>query len=115
MVLDMPHLTAFLFSEFYFFERGDAGRGRRVFEDKNCAGCHEQRRLETGSPDLAQSAELYSPITLTAAVWDHAPAMFEVMKADRVAWPRFRGSEMADLIAYLNSRVIVRIAGPLNK
>jgi cytochrome c2 len=107
---DMPDLVAFLFSQFYFFDRGDAVRGRRVFDDKNCARCHEQRRTQTGAPDLAHSAELYSPITLTSALWDHAPAMFEAMKQDRLAWPRFRGSEMADLIAYLNSRVIVRIA-----
>jgi len=109
---EMPDLIAFLFSQSYFFERGDAARGRRVFEDKNCARCHEQRRRETSAPDLTQSTELYSPITLTSAVWQHVPAMFEAMKRDGVSWPRFRGSEMADLIAYLNSRVIVRIAAP---
>jgi mono/diheme cytochrome c family protein len=108
---EMPHLVAFLFSQSYFFERGDAVRGRRVFESKSCVRCHEQRRRETGAPDLTQSAELYSPITLISAVWHHAPAMFEAMKRERVSWPQFRGSEMADLIAYLNSRVIVRIAG----
>jgi len=107
---DMPHLMAFLFSEFYFFERGDAGRGRRVFDVKNCARCHEQRGTQTSAPNLAHSAELYSPITLTSAVWDHAPAMFEKIKQDGMAWPRFRGSEMADLVAYLNSKVIVRTA-----
>jgi hypothetical protein len=32
------------------------------------------------------------------------------MKQQRIAWPRFAKSEMTDLIAYLNSRVIVRIA-----
>ena len=107
---EMPHLIAFLFSQSYFFERGDAARGRRVFENKSCASCHERRRTEIGAPDLTQSAELYSPITLTSAVWHHAPAMFEAMKRDGVSWPQFQGSEMSDLIAYLNSRVIVRIA-----
>jgi cytochrome c2 len=107
---EMPHLIAFLFSQSYFFERGDAARGRRVFENKSCASCHERRRAEIRAPDLTQSAELYSPITLTSAVWHHAPAMFEAMKREGVSWPQFHGSEMADLIAYLNSRVIVRIA-----
>jgi mono/diheme cytochrome c family protein len=109
---DMPHLVAFLFSQSYFFERGNVARGRRVFENKTCASCHESRRKETGAPDLTQSAELYSPITLISAVWHHAPAMYEAMKRDGVSWPRFQGSEMVDLIAYLNSRVIVRIAAP---
>jgi mono/diheme cytochrome c family protein len=107
---EMPDLVAFLFSQSYFFERGDARRGRRVFESKNCTLCHDQRRKETGAPDLSHSAEWYSPITLTSAVWQHTPAMFQSARKEGVAWPQFRGSEMADLIAYLNSRVIVRMA-----
>jgi mono/diheme cytochrome c family protein len=107
---DMPDLIAFLFSQSYFFERGDAGRGRRVFTNENCARCHEQLRKQTGAPDLTQSTELYSPITLISAVSRHTPAMFEAGRARAVSWPQFQGSEMADLIAYLNSRVIVRIA-----
>jgi mono/diheme cytochrome c family protein len=108
----MPHLVAFLFSQSYFFERGNAARGRRVFENKSCSRCHEERRKETGAPDLTQSAELYSPITLLSAVWHHAPKMHEAMRREGVSWPRFQGPEMIDLIAYLNSRVIARIARP---
>jgi cytochrome c2 len=111
----MSNLVAFLFSESYFFERGNAARGRGVFESKSCARCHEERRKETGAPDLSQSAELYSPITLTSAVWRHTPEMFAVARRAGVPWPRFQGSEMADVIAYLNSRVLVRIAAPAPK
>jgi cytochrome c2 len=111
----MSNLVAFLFSESYFFERGNAARGRGVFESKSCAGCHEGRRKETGAADLTQSAELYSPITLTSAVWRHTPEMFAAARRAGVSWPRFQGSEMADLIAYLNSRVLVRIAAPAPK
>ncbi len=109
---EMPNLVAFLFSQSYFFERGNAARGRSIFENKSCAGCHEQRRIQTKAPDLSQSTELYSPITLTSAVWRHGPEMFDFMKRNGIAWPRFQGTEMADVIAYLNSRVIVRIARP---
>jgi hypothetical protein len=35
----MSNLVAFLFSESYFFERGNAARGRGVFESKTCARC----------------------------------------------------------------------------
>src|SRR5581483_1581455 len=41
---EMSNLVAFLFSQSYFFQRGDSARGRRVFEEKNCAGCHEDRK-----------------------------------------------------------------------
>jgi cytochrome c2 len=64
---DMADLIAFLFLQRYFLDRGDVSRGRRVFEDKGCAACHEERPRETGAPDLAQAPEVYSPITLTAA------------------------------------------------
>ena len=107
---EMPNLIAFLFSQSYFFERGESSRGRRVFESKNCADCHERRRKETNAPDLTQAFELYSPITLTSAVWRHGPNMFQVMRRNGMTWPQFHGSEMADLIAYLNSRLIVRVA-----
>jgi mono/diheme cytochrome c family protein len=107
---EMPNLVAFLFSQSYFFERGDPRRGRRVYERENCLRCHEERRRETGAPDLTQPAELYSPITLTASVWRHAPSMFEATRRAGVPWPRFEGSDMVDVIAYLNSRVVTRIA-----
>jgi mono/diheme cytochrome c family protein len=112
---EMPNLVAYLFSQFYFFETGNAARGRRVFESKSCAQCHEERRRETGAPDLSQSAEWYSPITLTSAVWRHTPVMFAAASRAGVSWPRFQGSEMADVIAYLNSRVIIRIAASVAK
>ncbi|HEX5000814.1 MAG TPA: c-type cytochrome [Terriglobia bacterium] len=109
---EMPNLVAFLFSQSYFFERGDVKRGQRVYERENCARCHEQRRGETGAPDLTQPAEAYSPITLTASVWRHAPSMFEATRRSGVPWPMFEGSDMVDVIAYLNSRVVTRIAEP---
>ncbi len=109
---EMPDLIAFLFSQRYFQDRGDVLKGRRVFEEKSCAVCHESRRKETGAPDLAQVTETFSPITLTAAVWKHGPTMMGEMKRMNISWPEFKDQEMPDLIAYLNSRLIPRIAQP---
>jgi mono/diheme cytochrome c family protein len=107
---DMSNLIAFLFSQSYFSENGNSVRGRRVFESKNCSSCHEDRRKDTGAPDLTEASDLYSPITLTAAAWNHGPAMFQKMQQSRIFWPEFHGSEMTDLITYLNSQVTKRIA-----
>jgi hypothetical protein len=41
---------------------------------------------------------------MVSALWRHGPAMLEQMRKDGVPWPRFEGSQMADLIAYLNSK-----------
>ncbi|HEX4997539.1 MAG TPA: cytochrome c [Terriglobia bacterium] len=109
---EMPNLVAFLFSQSYFFERGDVKRGERVYVRENCARCHEEHRNATGAPDLTQSPEAYSPITLTASVWRHAPSMFEATRHTGVPWPHFAGSDMVDVIAYLNSRVVRRVAQP---
>lgn len=103
---EMPNLVAFLFAQSYFFERGDSLHGSFVFQSKGCADCHEQRRKETGAPDLSRTFEAYSPITMNAAIWNHGPEMFQTMKQNQTAWPQFKGSEMADLIAYLNSRLL---------
>jgi mono/diheme cytochrome c family protein len=110
---DMPSLVAFLFSQSYFFERGDVRRGQRVYERENCALCHEGRRRETGAPDLTQSPEVYSPVTLTASVWRHAPSMFAAARRTGVPWPRLQGSDMVDVIAYMNSRLVRRVATTL--
>ena len=109
---EMSNLVAFLFSQSYFFQRGNDIRGRQVFEAKNCARCHEKNSKETGAPDLTRPFEAYSPITLTSAIWNHGPMMFRRMQQQGVSWPEFQGSEMADLIAYLNSRLPARVARP---
>jgi mono/diheme cytochrome c family protein len=107
----MADLVAFLFSSRYFFEPGNVDRGKQVYRAKNCALCHESRRRELGAPDLSKSVEAFSPITLTAAAWSHGDSMIKTMQQQRIPWPEFKGREMADLIAYLNSTLIVKVAG----
>ena len=99
---EMSNLIAFLFSEAYLLKRGDAAQGRFTFENKKCAVCHENRRQETGAPNLFNAAGDYTAITLISAAWRHGPQMSEMMRQNRIAWPRFQNSEMSDLIAYLN-------------
>ena len=106
----MPNLVAFLFSARYFFEPGDAERGKKVYEAKSCATCHELRRNQTGAPDLTKKLEAYSPILLTSAAWEHGSLMMQTMKQQGLVWPEFKGREMADLIAFLNSRLIIQVA-----
>ena len=109
---DMSNLVAYLFAERYFYETGDVARGARVFEAKGCPLCHVQQRRQLGAPDLTAAAERYSPITMSASVFRHGSAMIETMEKQKVRWPQFTPTEMSDLIAYLNSRLITRLAGP---
>jgi cytochrome c2 len=109
---DMSNLVAYLFAQRYFDEEGDIERGALVFQTKNCILCHEQRRKQTGAPDLTLAPERYSPITISASVWRHGPEMLEMMDQQKLSWPEFTGPEMSDLISFLNSRLVSRIARP---
>jgi mono/diheme cytochrome c family protein len=102
----MNHLVAYLFTQRYFSEPGNVQVGAAVFRDKQCVVCHEQERTTSGAPDLTRSAERHSPITMTRALWTHGPDMMRSLDARGMDWPTFDGSEMTDLIAYLNSRLV---------
>jgi hypothetical protein len=39
---------------------------------------------------------------MVAALWKHGPEMLNRMRLRKISWPRFGGSEMADLAAYLH-------------
>lgn len=106
----MSDLIAYLFTRRYFSAPGDADKGRRAFESLRCATCHESRRGDTGAPDLSKFGQQFSPITLSAAAWLHGPGMTRAMVEQRLSWPAFKGSDMADLIAYLNKQLIPRVA-----
>jgi cytochrome c2 len=107
---DMKNLVAYLFAQRYFLEPGSASRGRVVYREKRCEWCHEERRLMTGAPDLTQVTEQFSPVVVATAVWRHGPTMLDTMKKNGFSWPEFHGSEMTNLIAYMNSRLNPKIA-----
>jgi hypothetical protein len=61
--------------------------------------------LEGGDegPDLAAEEEVNSPVGLVTAIWNHAPKMEKAFAKEGIQWPNFIGSEMADLVAYLQA------------
>jgi mono/diheme cytochrome c family protein len=98
---EMRQLLGYIWARQYFRSDGDAARGRKVFEEKSCATCHNDP--SSGAPKLGKSAEGYSDITMVSVLWQHGPAMLDRMKQRNIAWPRFTAQQMADLIAYLGS------------
>jgi len=95
---EMSALLGYVWMRQFAQAPGNAGRGKRVFEHKKCAGCH------TGGagPNLA-AGKPYSDLAMLSALWEHGPRMMDRMREKRIAWPRFEAGEMGDLIAYLNS------------
>ncbi len=97
-------LIAFLFTLDYFDPPGDVEIGRRLFREKRCFVCHRVGNFggEVG-PSLNFLGQYGSPILVAAAMWNHAPAMADTMDARGVRRPTFEGSELSDLIAYMQS------------
>jgi mono/diheme cytochrome c family protein len=99
--VQMRELASYLWAEQFFQDSGKASAGRKVFAQKRCATCHENG--ENGAPKLPAAGRSFSGSAMVAVLWHHGPQMQETMRAKNIAWPRFDGSEMADLIAFLNS------------
>lgn len=97
---EMRRIVGYLWSIQLFEEPGNPGRGKQVFARKNCATCHNSP--SSGAPSLAALAGNLQAFTMVDALWKHGPAMLSRMEQQKLPWPRFSGSEMADLTAYLN-------------
>jgi mono/diheme cytochrome c family protein len=96
---EMRDLLGYLWAQQFFQDAGSAAAGRRVFTSKRCASCHDEAAK---APKL--SGRGFNGASMVSALWRHGPSMLSQMQKDRVQWPRFEGSQMADLIAYLNTK-----------
>lgn len=99
---EMADLIAYLFTQRYFEARGSADRGRRVFHDKGCGGCHSPGSGSARGPNLAQWRGAARPVRLAAALWNHGPLMLGNMRQQHIPWPRFRAEEVAHLMEFLD-------------
>lgn len=96
---EFPDLIAYLHLVAYEGRDGDPSRGERVFRDKGCATCHEDQLVQT--PDLSGSHVGDDAIGLSAAMWNHAPAMHQAMAEHGIPWPQFEEGDVEDVVAYL--------------
>ena len=101
-ITEMQQIISYVWAKQFFATKGDALRGQRTFDSKKCVVCHEDP--SSGAPALSKPAEPYSAIIMVSVLWKHGPAMLRKMQEKHIAWPRLSQSEMANLIAYLNSR-----------
>jgi len=96
---EMKDLLSYLWAAQFFEDSGSPAAGRRVFEANHCAACHQD--ASSGAPSL--NGKSFSAAIMVSALWHHGPRMLDQMGAKHIAWPRFDGRQMSDLVAYLNS------------
>jgi mono/diheme cytochrome c family protein len=99
---EMREIVSYLWAAQFFEDAGNPSAGARMFAAKRCAACHNDPA--GGAPKLTGSKDSFAAATMVSALWHHGPGMLDQMKAKGILWPRFDGSEMANLIAYLNAQ-----------
>lgn len=99
-IQEMRDLTSYLWAQQFFEDSGNAAAGKRVFAQKHCATCHEDP--SSSAPKLNAGQGTFSGAKMVSILWRHGPQMMDQMKNKGIAWPRFDGPEMSNLIAYLN-------------
>ena len=98
---ELADVISYLYFLSYRGRPGDASGGANVFRKNGCSVCHE---AGTGqAPDLTKLHAGDDSIGLSAAVWNHAPQMHEVMAEFGMPWPKFEEGEMEDMVAFLQA------------
>ena len=101
----LTFLAAYRYRSAQIGEEGDNRRGRQVFVDKGCAGCHEEGGLAWGrlGPNLQKYRGEASAIYLTQAMWNHSAPMGAAIRRQGMDFPQLSGPEVSDLVAYLRA------------
>jgi mono/diheme cytochrome c family protein len=99
---EMRRLVSYLWVQQFFRSGGSAAKGQKLFTDKHCSSCHGV--AGTGAPNLKEQAGNFSAVSMISALWRHGPRMLNTMQQKKIAWPRWDGNQMADMIAFLNTR-----------
>jgi len=97
----MQALVSSFWAAKFFGEAGRPGPGAGVYT-KNCAVCHND--ASSGASPLPAAGREFTAAIMVSALWRHGPDMYAQMKTKGLAWPGFQGAQMADLIAYLNTK-----------
>jgi len=98
-------LLAYFWSLRYFDGPGEAIRGKQVFEDKGCAGCHALASDGDagGAPAVSEWQGLGDPVQWSERLWNHSGEMSRLFDERGLKWPRFTEEEMTDLLIYLQN------------
>src|SRR5271157_3500989 len=107
---EMRRLAGYLVAAQFIEERGDPQNGARLFAKKRCSLCHDDP--SSGAPGRPAMAGRMTSFGMVAAVWKHGPAMLDSMRRRNIPWPRFTGSQMADISAYLYGLQLKRRTSP---
>jgi cytochrome c2 len=102
---DTRDLMTYLVVARTFEEAGKASRGEGLYR-RDCALCHDGRLRDSGAPLLSTFRGSFDPVRMTSVLWSHGPKMLDLMSREGRRWPRFRDTEMLDLLTYINRQTV---------
>ncbi len=91
---DMRSIVGYVWN-LQFQESGDAVRGAKTFADKKCAGCHAQ---------MNRGERVFSTYSMISLWWAHGPLMQADMQKKKARWPYLAPEDVANLVAYMNTK-----------
>ena len=102
---EVSSLISYLYYLRYLGNPGDITRGEQLLSEKNCLECHSlgMEMSSDGVPGLGRIKKYASPIYMAQAIWNHQPAMQEMMGKKQITRPTFDGQQISDLAAYVRS------------
>jgi cytochrome c2 len=99
---EMKDFIAFIYFLKYLDEPGESTKGAIVLKQNKCLACHSVSEEEQKTaPQLNKVKNYANPLALAQDMWNHGPKMTSEMSAAGIPWPKFNGSDMVDLFAYL--------------
>jgi cytochrome c2 len=97
-------LFAYFYSLRFFESPGDAARGKHVFQDRSCSGCHSLGSTgKSVAAPVSQWTAIGDPVALAQAMWNHAPNMREELAVRRKHWPQLSTQDLADLDVFVRN------------
>ena len=83
----------------------DSERGAQLFQSLSCVQCHSiNGKGGTVGPDLGRRIDRnFTPASLAATMWNHAPTMWASMRARNIGTGDLNEQAAADLFAYFYS------------
>lgn len=101
---EMANLLAFVYSLGHVEGPGDPAAGTRAFRAKGCQTCHA---VGGAGGDIGPALDKYgryaSPLFLSAALWEHGPAMAKAMRERGMRRPSVSGEDVVNLVAFFRA------------
>ena len=100
---EMADLMAYLYFLHFTDEPGNSVNGKKAFTELGCFKCHglDGKSGELMNIDLSKYQKVASPMEIVAGIWNHGTEIEKAMKEKGIPWPRFKESELADLLEYI--------------